>query len=1049
LGRKEDNIARAQAIMNDPRYIRNIGTAAHIDHGKCMSGSAMVFSNGSWLSADTLYRKYAKGQPVFSDRDNTVYTVGGQEITVSLNTMTMKLEKRPITHVWKIRNDEKLLKIKPVNGRDVTVTPEHRFVVLRDGNIMELKSCELKLSDRLIAPAFVDIGEFELNEASLLADEKINCRDRNELLAKLFAELEEGNETAALEKLFGGNGESGVFPRLQRGLASNLASLMLDRLNPEKISARESAFLRALSLAMLRFGLRAELEPRSGNFLDDISRVRSFISNPDIARCNAGDSLQALNIAMMEDGMSVSISSALPSELVALEIESIEHCFEEFVYDFTVEETHNLLVEGLIVHNTTLSDNLIAGAGMMSEELAGKQLLLDYDEQEQARGITINAANASMVHEIEGKYYLINLIDTPGHVDFGGDVTRAMRAIDGVIILVDSVEQVMPQTETVIRQALKERVRPILFINKVDRLINELKVTPEDMQRRFISIINEVNKRIYAAAPEGLKKIWSVRVEDDTVLFGSAYNNWAISASYMKKTGMTFPQIYEHLRNGDQKTLAQRIPLHKVVLESVVKNHPNPIDAQKLRIPAIWKGDITSEIGQALIGADPSGPTIFMATKIIIDQHAGEVAVGRLFSGTLKRGQELYISGMPQPNRVQTVALSVGADRIPVEEIKAGNIAAVTGLKDAISGSTVSSVQGIEPFEKMTHYSEPVVTVAIEAKQMKDLPKLIDVLRNIAKADPSITVEINQETGEHLLSGMGELHLEVTQYRIVNDYKCEINASKPIVVYRESIEGKGGPFEGKSPNKHNRFYIEVEPLEESIVQAITSGEIRTEGKIKDAKALAKKLQDIGMERDEARGVQMFVDTNVFIDYTKGIQYLFETMELCKQSFEEAMRLGPLAQERVMKVKVKLVDAKLHEDSIHRGPAQVIPATRSAIYGAMAVAGRALYEPVQKIYINVPPDVMGDAIREIQQRRGIIADMRQDGENTVIEAKAPVAEMFGFASAIRSATQGRALWSTENAGYEKVPKEISDKVVPEIRKRKGLSPQPYDANYYAE
>ncbi len=296
---------------------------------------------------------------------------------------------------------------------------------------------------------------------------------------------------------------------------------------------------------------------------------------------------------------------------------------------------------------------------------------------------------------------------------------------------------------------------------------------------------------------------------------------------------------------------------------------------------------------------------------------------------------------------------------------------------------------------------------------------------------------------------MGELHLEVTQYRIVNDYKCEINASKPIVVYRESIEGKGGPFEGKSPNKHNRFYIEVEPLEESVVQAIASGEIKTEGKIKDSKALAKKLQEIGMERDEARGVQMFIDTNVFIDYTKGIQYLFETMELCKQSFEEAMRLGPLAQERVMKVKVKLVDAKLHEDSIHRGPAQVIPATRSAIYGAMAVAGRALYEPVQKIYINVPPDVMGDAIREIQQRRGIIADMRQDGENTVIEAKAPVAEMFGFASAIRSATQGRALWSTENAGYEKVPKEISDKVVPEIRKRKGLSPQPYDANYYAE
>jgi len=608
---------------------------------------------------------------------------------------------------------------------------------------------------------------------------------------------------------------------------------------------------------------------------------------------------------------------------------------------------------------------------------------------------------------------------------------------------------VMPQTETVIRQALKERVRPILFINKVDRLINELKVTPEDMQKRFVSIINDVNKRIHAAAPEELKKLWGVRVEDGTVLFGSAYNNWAISAAYMKKTGITFGDIYEHLRKGDQKALAQRIPLHKVVLESVIINHPCPDDAQPLRIPAIWKGDLESEVGHGMMKVDPSGPTIFMVTKIIIDPHAGEVAVGRLFSGTLKRGQELYISGMVQPNRVQTVALSVGADRITVEEIRAGNIAAVTGLKDAIAGSTVSSIQGIESFEKMVHYSEPVVTVAIEAKQMKDLPKLIDVLRNIGKADPSITVEINQETGEHLLSGMGELHLEITQYRIVNDYKCEINASKPIVVYRESIEGKGGPFEGKSPNKHNRFYVEVEPLEESVIKAITSGEVKTEGRIKDSKALAKRLQEFGMERGEARGVQMFYGTNVFIDYTKGIQYLFETMELCKQSYEEAMRLGPLAQERVMNVKVKIVDAKLHEDSIHRGPAQVIPATRSAIYGAMAMAGRVLYEPVQKIYINVPPDVMGDAIREIQQRRGVIIDMRQDGENTIIESKAPVSEMFGFASAIRSATQGRALWSTENAGYERMPKEIQDKIVPEIRKRKGLSPQPYDANYYSD
>lgn len=697
---------------------------------------------------------------------------------------------------------------------------------------------------------------------------------------------------------------------------------------------------------------------------------------------------------------------------------------------------------------TTLSDNLIAGAGMMSEELAGKQLLLDYDEQEQARGITINAASASMVYNYRGQEYLINLIDTPGHVDFGGDVTRAMRAIDGVIIVCCAVEGVMPQTETVIRQAIKEKVHPILFINKVDRLINELQVTPEQMQQRLSAIMNEVDQKIQNLLPPELKQPWKLRVEAGNVVLGSAFNNWAISVPYMRRTGITFKDIYEYCRKGDQKTLAKKAPLHEVLLEAVITHLPNPLDAQRLRIPVIWHGDLNSPHGQAMLNCDPEGPVAFMVTKIIIDPHAGEVAVGRLYSGRIVKGQELWISGMPNPNRAQMVALTVGADRIPVDEIDAGNVVAVSGLKDAIAGSTVSSDPTMVPFEKIVHYSDPVVTIAVEAKHTKDLPRLIEVLRTIAKADPSIQVEINPETGEHLMSGMGELHLEVTVYRIVNEHKVEIKTSQPIVVFRESVAGKGGPFEGKSPNKHNRFYIEVEPLEPAVVQALRSGEIETEGRIKDTKALAKKLQELGMDKDQAKGVVAFSGTNVLLDMTKGIQYLHETMELIKEAFEEAMNQGPLANEKCMGVKVKLVDAKLHEDSIHRGPAQVIPAARSAIYGAMCQAGRVLYEPIQKVFINVPEDMMGNAIREIQQRRGVIEDMRQEKDFTTIQAKCPVAEMFGFAASIRSATSGRALWSTENAGFEPMPREVQEKVVPQVRTRKGLKPEPYDASYYA-
>ncbi|MCL2890800.1 MAG: elongation factor EF-2 [Methanomassiliicoccaceae archaeon] len=697
---------------------------------------------------------------------------------------------------------------------------------------------------------------------------------------------------------------------------------------------------------------------------------------------------------------------------------------------------------------TTFSDNLVAGAGMMSEELAGKQRFMDFDEQEAARGITINAANASMVHVVEGKEYLINLIDTPGHVDFGGDVTRAMRALDGVFILACAVEGMMPQTETVIRQALKERVRPMLFVNKVDRMINELQITPEAMIEKFSKVVAEVNKRIYDILPAPLNKEWQVKIEDGTVAFGSAYHNWAISAPFMKKSGITFKDVFNYLKDEKQKELSKKSPLHEVILDMAIHHTPNPLEAQKRRIPVIWKGDLESTIGKQMLSCDKDGDVALMVNKIIVDPHAGEVAIGRLFSGTVRRGQTLYISGMPNPQRVQTVAFSVGADRIPVEECCAGNIVAVSGLRDAVAGSTVSTIKEMEPFEKMTHYSEPVVTKAIEAKHMKDLPKLVEVLRSVAKADPSLNIEINNDTGEHLLSGMGELHLEITEYRILHDHGVEIIASEPIVVYQEGIKKKAGPFEGKSPNKHNKFYFEVEPLEQSVIDAMKRGDISVDSKIKDPKAVAKLLSDNGMDKEEAKGITAFKNMNVLLDMTKGIQYLHETMELVKQSFDEAMSQGPLANEKVSGVKIKLVDAKLHEDTIHRGPAQVIPAVRQGIYGAMCLAGRTLMEPVQKVFISVPQDYMGDAVREVQSRRGTILDMGQEDINATVTSKCPVSEMFGFASAIRGATQGRALWSTENAGFEYIPNELQAQIVKEIRTRKGLNPEPYDAGYYS-
>jgi len=706
---------------------------------------------------------------------------------------------------------------------------------------------------------------------------------------------------------------------------------------------------------------------------------------------------------------------------------------------------------GIVAHidhgKTTLSDNLLAGAGIISEELAGKQLFMDSDEEEQARGITIDASNVSMVHEYEGQEFLINMIDTPGHVDFGGDVTRAMRAVDGAVVLVDAVEGTMPQTETVLRQALKEQVRPVLFINKVDRLINELKVDEMEMQIRLGKVIDKVNKLIKGMNEEAYNKGWKLDASQGTVAFGSALYNWAVSVPFMKKSGISFKIVYEKCRSGDMKYLAKQSPLSEVVLDMVVHHLPNPLEAQPRRVNVIWHGDKTTKEGKAMLACDAAGPVAMMVTDISFDPHAGEVATGRLFSGSLKRGDSLYVMGTAKKeNRLQQVGIFMGPKRVEVEEIVAGNIAAVTGLKDAIVGSTVSSLMEVTPFESLKHYSEPVMTVAVEAKNMKDLPKLVEVLRQVAKEDPTLGVAINEETGEHLISGMGELHLEIITGRIKRDKGVEIVTSEPIVVYRETITGKVESVEGKSPNRHNRFYFDLEPLSDEIVNLIKTGEVSMNQQNLERRDV---LIKAGMDKDEAKNVKDIKGTNMLIDMTKGIQYLNETMELIIEGIHEALAGGPLADEPVQNLKMRLVDVKLHEDAIHRGPAQVIPAVRSAIKGGMLVAGDSLLEPVQKIQISVPMEQMGAATSQIQGRRGQVFDMQSEGDTITVVGKAPVAELFGFSGDIRSATEGRAMWNTEFSGFELVPNNMVKDVVIAIRKRKGLKEQmPTPSDYLA-
>ena len=701
------------------------------------------------------------------------------------------------------------------------------------------------------------------------------------------------------------------------------------------------------------------------------------------------------------------------------------------------KQIRNISVAAHIDHGkTTFSDNLLSGAGMISEDLAGRQRALDFHADEQERGITIDSASVSMVHDWEDKEYLINLIDTPGHVDFGGDVTRAMRAVDGSIVLSCAVEGIMPQTETVLRQALKELVKPVLFINKVDRLIKEVKLTPDAMAAKFMKIIDEVNALIVKIAPEGYGEKWQLSVQDGSVAFGSAFHNWALSFPYMKKKGLTFKDVIEAYENDTYKDLAKKAPIHEVVLNMVIEHHPNPMEAQVYRIPRIWHGDPETEVGKDLVACNPEGNPAFVVTKIVIDKHAGEVAAGRLFSGTLKQGQEIYMNMAKKKVRLQQVSVYKGSKRMAVDEAPPGNIIGLVGLKGVFSGETISGTE-MEPFEAIKHIFDPVITKSIEATTPADLPKLVEILNQVGKEDPSIKIEINEETGENLISGMGELHLEVIENRIVSEKNLKVKTSPPIVVYRETVGKRSGEFEGKSPNKHNKLYFVVEPLEDNVYDAIKAGDLPEGRTRKKDLALYKKFQALGYETKDSKNVVDIYNGNILVDDTRGIVHIGEIISLVAEGFESVMQGGALAREPCSKVKVRLMDCKLHEDAIHRGPAQMLPAVRDGIRSSMADARPSLLEPLQEMQIEGPGDSLGDISRLIQNKRGQLLNMDQEGDSLTVKAMLPVAEIFGWSSDLRSATRGRGSSFIIDQKFEKLPESLSSDVVKKIRQRKGL------------
>jgi len=704
---------------------------------------------------------------------------------------------------------------------------------------------------------------------------------------------------------------------------------------------------------------------------------------------------------------------------------------------------------------TTLSDSLLAAAGIISEQTAGQKLFLDSWELEQKRQMTVFASNISLVHNYKEHDYLINLIDTPGHIDFSGAVTRSLRAVDGALVVVDAVEGPMTQTETVLMQALRERVRPLLYINKVDRLIKEIRLTPEAIQARFAKILSRVNNLVEKYAPPEHKKDWQVKVEDDSVGFGSALHKWGLNLSHMKAKGVSFKDIIDAYSGEPEEigkkvdALSKKAPLNEPILDMFCEHLPNPLEAQPFRQGQIWPGDPNSDVGKAFAKVDPNGPLLMCVSTIEVDPHSGVVAIGRVFSGTVEKGKPVKFLTSHQDGVIQQVYMSMAADRVIIDRVLAGNIAAIGGISGIRVGETITE-QGIEtkPFEGLRYVSDPVVTVAITPADIKDLPLFDKVMHKLTLEDPNLRFTMNKETGEYLLSGMGELHLEITAYRM-QEAKLKVETSKPIVIYRETISHnyQGSPVMGKSPNKHSKLWVTLEKLPEEVIEGIRTGKI-SEMQSRDERQKILRTQ-FGWDTDEARNVIAIEETNILVNMIKGRQYVEEVIDHVKSGFREAVHTCVLAKEPAYGLKVNLKDIQVHEDPVHRGPAQILPMTWRPIWACFLMSDPKLLEPILSFECKVPTDFVSAVLAIVQKRRGRVLDMPTEEDMMIVKAEMPVAESFGIADELRSATQGRAFWATQFSRWSPVPEQMILDTIKQIRERRGLSQYPPRAEEFLE
>ncbi|TFH10534.1 MAG: elongation factor EF-2 [Candidatus Thorarchaeota archaeon] len=685
---------------------------------------------------------------------------------------------------------------------------------------------------------------------------------------------------------------------------------------------------------------------------------------------------------------------------------------------------------------TTTTDYLMRRAGLMSDAAAGQALMTDSDDEEQERGITIFTSVVLLNFKVDNEEYLVQLSDTPGHLSFTGEVSRALRASDGAVILVDALEGMMTQTETNIRLAVgAEACKPVLFINKVDRLINELKLPPAKVYERIDIIISKVNTLIKKVAPPEMVKDWLVSFQEGSVAIGSAKTGWAFTMKTLEKRNIKPIVVFEKYNEGDARWLRDNLALDEALLEMIVKHLPNPRDAQKYKIPRIWKGDLESVEGKALLACDPNGPLLGMITKIFIDPKSKRpTLIGRVFSGTIRNGQEIRLVNMRQNAKVKRLGVQEITDILDMDAVPAGNLFSVFGFMCPSGESFVGPGSDMAGFEAIEYVSEPVVSRSIRPVDPQEVAKLGEVVSVWIMADPTARFVHDKESGEYRLDGIDPLQIEILTKRINEQVK--IHVSEPIIVYREKMTERGEEFHTKSPNGHNRIRMVLEPLDEKTIELIKKKKITMDQQPRDRGAILR--DEAGWDAKEARKILDIYESCILVDAMSGVQRFDRIFSYLQTVFREFVDQGPIAHEPVMGVRVTLTDATIHNDPAHTGYNEVTTMVSSALNMSFLTGKPGVYEPVLNVDIKTPTDTQGQVIKVLTAHRGQILTIEGEEDNVTVKGTLPTASTIGIADEFRSATAGRSFFGYQFRGFESLPHALQEEIILEIRKRKGMA-----------